>query len=60
MSNYEKATIRDKSCEELEQWLELSTRRHNEVSQKARNYEGSEQQLRTVSSRSWEVTSLKG
>ena len=52
MSNYKKATIRDKSCEELEQWLELSTRRHDEVSQKARNYVGSEQQLRSVSSRS--------
>ena len=56
----EKATISDKICEELERWFDLVTKRQDEAIHKARNYVGSEEQIRSVSLRSREVASSKG
>ena len=41
------------------QWLDLVTKRHEEVFQKARNYVGSEEQVRSVLSCSEDVASSK-
>ena len=44
----EKATNRDKICDKLEQWLDLMTKRHDEVRQKAKNDIRSEKQASSV------------
>ena len=48
----ETATNRNKICEELEQRLDLVTKRHDELTLKARNFVGSKEEARSVSSRS--------
>ena len=48
----EKSTNREMISEELEQRLDLVTKRHDEGVQKARNYIVSEKQVRSDSSRS--------
>ena len=55
----ENAWNRVNMCEELQQWLDMVTKQHDETIQKARNYSGAEEQARFVSSRSREVVSLK-